>query len=145
MSAADALADRYAHLTGDMLLSSGVIAYLGPFTAAYREAAIERWSSKCSELAVPFTAGFSLAGVLGDAVQTRRWVIEGLPNDTFSIDNALIISKSRRWPLMIDPQGQAAAWIKTWRRYTSTHSQRMMRRQPHHITDAFALPLFVCC
>ena len=112
MSAAAALADRYAHLTGDMLLASGVIAYLGPFTAPYRQAAIERWSGKCGELAVPFTAGFSLAGVLGDAVQTRRWVIEGLPNDTFSIDNALIISKSRRWPLMIDPQGQAAAWIK---------------------------------
>ena len=118
MSAADALADRYAHLTGDMLLASGVIAYLGPFTASYRQTAIERWSAKCAEVAVPFTAGFSLSAVLGDAVQTRRWVIEGLPNDTFSIENALIISKSRRWPLMIDPQGQAAAWIKNMEKDT---------------------------
>ena len=36
----------------------------------------------------------------------------GLPVDSFSIDNAIITFKSRRWPLMIDPQGQANKWIK---------------------------------
>ena len=36
----------------------------------------------------------------------------GLPADDFSIDNAIIASKARRWPLMIDPQGQANKWIK---------------------------------
>ena len=116
MNEAKALADRYDHLTGDMLLAAAVIAYLGPFKASYRQAAIERWSGRCKELSIPLTEGFSLASVLGDAVQTRRWVIEGLPNDDFSIDNALIISKSRRWPLMIDPQGQAAQWIRNMER-----------------------------
>ena len=117
IQAAQALAERYEHLTGDMLLSSGVIAYLGPFKASYRVAAVQRWSAKCRELGIPLLPSeFSLASVLGDAVQTRRWVIEGLPNDGFSIDNALIISKSRRWPLMIDPQGQAGAWIRAMER-----------------------------
>ena len=116
MHEAQQLAERYDHLTGDMLLSAAVIAYLGPFKASYRQAGIERWSARCRELSVPLTVGFSLASVLGDAVQTRRWVIEGLPNDSFSIDNALIISKSRRWPLMIDPQGQAAQWIRNMER-----------------------------
>ena len=116
LNEAQLLANRYDHLTGDMLLASGVIAYLGPFKASYRQAAIERWSAKCAELSIPLTPGFSLASVLGDAVQTRRWVIEGLPNDGFSIENALIISKSRRWPLMIDPQGQAASWIRNMER-----------------------------
>jgi dynein heavy chain len=32
--------------------------------------------------------------------------------DAFSIDNGIIISNSRRWPLFIDPQGQANKWIK---------------------------------
>jgi dynein heavy chain len=34
----------------------------------------------------------------------RAWTIAGLPTDTVSVENAIIISKSRRWPLMIDPQ-----------------------------------------
>jgi len=29
-----------------------------------------------------------------------------------SIENALILSRSRRWPLMIDPQLQANYWIR---------------------------------
>jgi dynein heavy chain len=27
----------------------------------------------------------------------------GLPNDAFSIENAIINDKTRRWPLFIDP------------------------------------------
>ena len=30
----------------------------------------------------------------------------------FSEENALIVANSHRWPLMIDPQGQANKWIK---------------------------------
>ena len=45
-----------------------------------------------------------MAAVLGEPVQIREWVIQGLPNDSFSIDNAIIVSKARRWPLLIDPQ-----------------------------------------
>jgi hypothetical protein len=42
--------------------------------------------------------------VLGEPVTIRSWLLDGLPNDSLSIDNAIIISKTRRWPLMIDPQ-----------------------------------------
>jgi dynein heavy chain len=41
------LAADYTHLTGDVLLSAGCIAYLGPFTAAYRERAINQWVERC--------------------------------------------------------------------------------------------------
>ena len=42
----------------------------------------------------------------------RTWTIHGLPNDAFSIDNGIVVAAARRWPLMIDPQGQANKWIK---------------------------------
>ena len=38
--------------------------------------------------------------------------MEKLPNDQFSIDNAIILKNSTRWPLMIDPQSQGCTWIK---------------------------------
>jgi dynein heavy chain, axonemal len=54
----------------------------------------------------------SLKDILGSAVTTREWNMNGLPSDDFSVDNALMIYNSRRWPLMIDPQEQANKWLK---------------------------------
>ena len=31
---------------------------------------------------------------------------------SYSVDNAIIVMSANRWPLMIDPQGQANKWIK---------------------------------
>jgi dynein heavy chain len=50
--------------------------------------------------------------VLGDPIAIRNWTMQGLPSDTFSIENAIIQSKTRRWPLFIDPQGQANKWLR---------------------------------
>eukprot|EP00878_Enallax_costatus_P031925 GHUV01034994.1.p1 GENE.GHUV01034994.1~~GHUV01034994.1.p1 ORF type:complete len:506 (+),score=169.08 GHUV01034994.1:358-1875(+) len=41
------LAADYTNLTGDVLLSAGFIAYLGPYTAAYRERAVGQWVERC--------------------------------------------------------------------------------------------------
>ena len=46
----------------------------------------------------------------------REWLIAGLPNDSFSIDNGIIVDNARRWPLMIDPQGQANKWVRQMER-----------------------------
>ncbi|POM65737.1 Axonemal dynein heavy chain, partial [Phytophthora palmivora] len=54
----------------------------------------------------------NLTETLGEAVQIRAWTIAKLPNDSFSIDNAIMLQRSNRWPLMIDPQGQANRWVK---------------------------------
>ena len=49
---------------------------------------------------------------LGQPVKIQSWVLAGLPKDDTSIENGIIIDKSRRWPLMIDPQNQANKYIK---------------------------------
>lgn len=50
--------------------------------------------------------------MLGIPIKIQNWTINGLPMDTFSIDNAIIMDGSQRWSLLIDPQGQAHKWIK---------------------------------
>jgi dynein heavy chain len=40
---------------------------------------------------------------LGEPVKIQTWNIAGLPKNDTSIENGIIIDKSRRWPLMIDP------------------------------------------
>lgn len=106
------LGKLYIDLTGDVLLASGYVAYLGAVTLSYRETLLDKWTSLCKAFHIPCSPVFKLAAVLGNPVTIRDWVIAGLPNDSFSVDNAIIIASSRRWPLLIDPQGQANKWIK---------------------------------
>lgn len=45
--AAKALQETYDNLTGDVLIASGVISYLGAFTSAYRSEGTSGWIKKC--------------------------------------------------------------------------------------------------
>uniref|UniRef100_A0A8C3D5L5 Dynein axonemal heavy chain 12 n=1 Tax=Cairina moschata TaxID=8855 RepID=A0A8C3D5L5_CAIMO len=111
-NAANDLQDVYDNLTGDVLISAGVIAYLGAFTAGFRQECTKDWSELCKKKNIPCSDTFSLSNTLGDPIKIRAWNIAGLPTDVFSVDNGVIVENSRRWPLMIDPQGQANKWIK---------------------------------
>ncbi|KAH0630137.1 hypothetical protein JD844_012805 [Phrynosoma platyrhinos] len=111
-NAANDLQNTYDNLTGDVLVSAGVIAYLGAFTAGFRQECSQDWSKLCKDKNIPCSETFSLSKTLGDPIKIRAWNIAGLPTDQFSIDNGVIVNNSRRWPLMIDPQGQANKWIK---------------------------------
>ncbi|XP_040459651.1 dynein heavy chain 7, axonemal [Falco naumanni] len=115
------LGRQYVTLTGDVLISSGIVAYLGAFTSSYRQMQTKEWALLCKTKDIPCSDDFSLTNTLGDLVEIRAWNIAGLPSDMFSIDNGIIISNARRWPLMIDPQGQANKWIKNMEKANSLH------------------------
>uniref|UniRef100_A0A8C4J970 Dynein axonemal heavy chain 7 n=1 Tax=Dromaius novaehollandiae TaxID=8790 RepID=A0A8C4J970_DRONO len=114
------LGRQYINLTGDILISSGIVAYLGAFTSSYRQV-ICRWALLCKTKDIPCSDDFSLTNTLGEPVKIRAWNIAGLPSDMFSIDNGIITSNARRWPLLIDPQGQANKWIKNMEKANSLH------------------------
>lgn len=103
---------RYNNLTGDILLCSGTVSYLGAFPVDYRIACQQKWHGECQNKQIPCSGEFSLSSILGNQVAIRSWQIAGLPVDSYSTDNGIIVFNSRRWPLMIDPQGQAKRWIK---------------------------------
>ena len=111
-AAAEALGEAYKNVAGDILLSAGVIAYLGPFTTSYRNDCIAGWVKLCKGMGLPCSTDFNMSTCIGDPVKIRQWHIDGLPTDLLSVDNGTIVAKARRWPLMIDPQGQANRWVK---------------------------------
>jgi hypothetical protein len=53
-------------------------------------------ASSFSQAGIPSSGHFSFSAILGDPVSVRGWVIAGLPNDSFSIDNAIIATTARR-------------------------------------------------
>ncbi|GIY63283.1 dynein heavy chain 3, axonemal [Caerostris darwini] len=113
-AAAENLTVAYNNIVGDVLLSSGVIAYLGAFTVDFRQECTSSWLALCKESGIPCSETFSVIETLGDPVLIRSWQIAGLPVDNFSVENSIIVKFGRRWPLLIDPQGQASKWIKNF-------------------------------
>jgi dynein heavy chain, axonemal len=99
-------------LVGDVLLSAGFISYLGPFTGVYRDEILAGWVKQCKARSIPCSDHPTLLDTVGDPVMVRQWQIDGLPTDAVSTDNAIMVTRGERWPLMIDPQEQAKRWIK---------------------------------
>ncbi|KAL1510265.1 hypothetical protein AB1Y20_006588 [Prymnesium parvum] len=106
------LTEQLNNVMGDVLLCAATISYLGPFVASYRNALVVDWLAKMTEMEIPHTAHCSLSKILAEPVLVRQWNIDGLPADAFSVENGIIMSSTKRWPLMIDPQGQANRFVK---------------------------------
>ena len=106
------LAAEKINLIGDAFLSCACISYYGAFTGDFREELVGEWLQKAGEWNIPASPKFSLTATLGDPVQIREWQNEGLPTDPVSVNNGILVDRCRRWPLMIDPQMQANAWLR---------------------------------
>ncbi|ESS70037.1 dynein heavy chain [Trypanosoma cruzi Dm28c] len=100
------------YLLGDMIAAAGQIAYVGPFTALYRNDLLNGWKKELKNHGILHHAQLSVYHTLQDPIVTQGWNVNGLPTDVLSVENAIIMSNARRWPLMIDPQNQANKWIR---------------------------------
>lgn len=110
---AEFLERRIGFLLGDVLIGSASVAYLGTFTKEFRDEIISDWTRTTKQQGIKCSDDIKLSQVFGDPVRIRDWILYGLPNDSFSIDNAIILDNTKRWPLMIDPQGQANKFVKS--------------------------------
>ena len=101
------------NVVGDVFIAAACVAYFGAFTSSYRIELVDSWITKCKELQISVSDNLSLNKVLADPYEIRQWNSNGLPRDAVSTENAILCTRSRRWPLMIDPQDQANRWVKT--------------------------------
>jgi dynein heavy chain, axonemal len=62
---AEDLSQDYDKLTGDVLVSSAIIAYLGGYTAAFRRDITQLWFDKVQKNNIPCSGAFALEKVLG--------------------------------------------------------------------------------
>ena len=130
------LREESKNIIGDVLLCSGIIAYMGAFPLAYREEAVRAWTELLQKNQILKSEHFSLQGILTDAVTIGNWTNKyKLPNDTISIDNAIILQNSTRYPLMIDPQLQANRWIREMEKHRNLKTIRP-NQTPNEIATA---------
>ncbi|OXB70414.1 UNVERIFIED_CONTAM: hypothetical protein H355_012305 [Colinus virginianus] len=105
--------DELRCLPGDCLLAAAFMSYAGPFNVDDRTRLVSScWIPLVDHFHLPHNPSFDFADFLANAVDVRQWNLQGLPTDRFSTENGVLVTKSIRWPLMIDPQNQGAKWIR---------------------------------
>lgn len=105
--------DQIQRLTGDCALAASFISYLGPFNREFRDHLLTNsFMNDCKQRGIPYSDDLKVSSFLSDESETGDWNIQGLPTDELSIQNGIIVTRSSRYPLCVDPQGQGASWIK---------------------------------
>jgi len=109
-------------LTGDVLLASAFISYIGPFTKPFRNKLMadefvpflkKEFTAAAGEGGhMPMSENADPLKILTTAADVATWNADGLPADVVSTENGAIVCSSSRWPLMIDPQLQGIAWVR---------------------------------
>ena len=80
-----------------------MVCYLAPFTQKVRQAAFSKWLRKVREVGIPLTFDMGFNSTFADSLSVKSWLSNGLPNESFSIQNAIILDLSTLQPILIDP------------------------------------------
>jgi len=107
------LASKYATVQGDVVLSAAYVTLSSGFTLKYRLMLLKKWQKALFDQEISCNEDFVLQELFGDTFTIRDWHSNGLPKDSLSIDNAIIMEKSKEFVIMIDPQQQAVEWIRS--------------------------------
>ena len=100
-------------LVGDVAVGCAFVSYCGPFNQEFRDYIVEKkLTADLRKKDVPCSPSLDVISLLVDVSETSDWALAGLPGDPLSIQNGIVVTRSSRYPLLIDPQGQAIKWIR---------------------------------
>ena len=104
--------EQKTRLVGDCAIACAFVCYCGPFNQQYRDHLIhEKFTADCQARGVPVTKKLDVISFLANVGTIGDWRMQGLPTDPLSTQNGILVTKSSRYPLLVDPQGQALSWI----------------------------------
>jgi dynein heavy chain 1 len=98
-------------IAGDVLLSSAFLAYAGYFDQHYRNSLFASWCAHLQRASIQFRSDLARTEYLSTADERLRWQASSLPLDDLCVENAIMLSRFNRYPLIIDPSGQATKFL----------------------------------
>ncbi|KAG1684369.1 Cytoplasmic dynein 2 heavy chain 1 [Nymphon striatum] len=101
------LATELENLPLQSLLASAFISYLPSAPEDVRHKTLDSWASLLG------LESFDVRRFLSSEKEQLTWKNEGLPQDSLSMENALIVLQANLRPFLIDPSSRATEWLKT--------------------------------
>jgi len=98
-------------LPGDVFLAGAYITYAGFFDYKQRQDFMLRWKEMLSEVGLIHRASLSVVDYLSRPSERLKMHAQGLPQDVLCEENAIIMENFNRFPLVIDPSGQASEYL----------------------------------
>ncbi|KAG9288876.1 hypothetical protein G9A89_001252 [Geosiphon pyriformis] len=110
-SGSQAFETQMGTIVGDVLLSAAFLAYGGYFDQQYREILLNKWTSHLVNANISFKQELALTEYLSTADDRLSWHAKSLPADDLCTENAIMLKRFNRYPLIIDPSGQASTFL----------------------------------
>eukprot|EP00043_Microstomoeca_roanoka_P020037 m.234910 g.234910 ORF g.234910 m.234910 type:complete len:4574 (+) comp17091_c0_seq1:164-13885(+) len=104
-------ANQMATIVGDSLLAGAFLAYAGYFDQTYRSSLFKLWRRCLDDSGVAFKHELAIPEYLSTPDERLGWKSNGLPDDELCTENAIMLKRYIRYPLVIDPAGQAVDFI----------------------------------
>lgn len=100
-------------IIGDIIVGSAFVSYCGPFPKKYRDVIKQKFLEFINNEKIPISStGHDPLHILTNDAQIAVWNNQKLPSDSVSVENGAILTNSKRYSLMIDPQLQGIKWIR---------------------------------
>ncbi|KAF5872560.1 putative dynein heavy chain protein [Botrytis fragariae] len=99
-------------LVGDVLVAAAFLAYSGLYDQQYRKNMMEDWLHQLHLSGVSYKQHNPVTEYLSSADERLGWQQDTLPVDDLCTENAIILKRFNRYPLIIDPSGRATEFLQ---------------------------------
>jgi len=104
--------ERMHTIAGDTMLAAAFLTYAGRFDFKMRRVVLNELRIALETVGAPYRGDLALTEYLSTASDRLAWSAASLPSDELCVENAIMLSRFNRFPLVIDPAGQAIEFLK---------------------------------
>lgn len=84
---------------------------------------------------------FSLKAFLAEELSVERWRLCGLPKDEHSLENAIILQRTLKYPFLIDPQQQASKYLRSLGKEENYHGVEAVKASDSNLQKLIELAI----
>ncbi|KAK6819722.1 Dynein heavy chain cytoplasmic [Apiospora arundinis] len=99
-------------LVGDVLVAAAFLAYSGLYDQTFRKSMMDDWVHQLSLSGVHYKQHNPVTEYLSTADERLSWQENSLPVDDLCTENAIVLKRFNRYPLIIDPSGRVVEFLQ---------------------------------